>query len=149
VNSVSLLADLENQPDDANHNLVGFLDVLSDGTTVRTQNLFINVLDENIPASTILTIGPNVQRSNHVVNIWKPDLDVEHGIQAHAAQTLTITQQFYKNFADDFDFINLVFALPSLPQNRSHAPIQNNVKELVYHWSTMRRIMGVMVGFKE
>src|SRR5262245_48633647 len=46
------------QPDDANHNFVGFLDVFSDGTTIRRQNLFINVLDENIPASTILTSGP-------------------------------------------------------------------------------------------
>ena len=112
------------QPDDdANHNFVGFLDVFSDGTRIQRRNVFVNVLDRNIPDSTILTIGPTVQISNHVVNIWKPDLDLEHGLQ-----TSTITQQFYQNFEDDFDFINLVFTLPSFPQNRGHFAVQNNVE---------------------
>jgi hypothetical protein len=112
------------QPDDdANHNFVGFLDVFSDGTRIERRNVFVNVLDQNIPDATILTIGPTVQISNHVVNIWKPDLDLEHGLP-----TSTITQQFYENLEDDFDFINLVFALPSFPQNRSHFAVQNNVE---------------------
>jgi hypothetical protein len=115
------------QPDDdANHNFVGFLDVFSDGTRIQRRNVFVNVLDKNIPDAPILTIGPTVQISNHVINIWKPNLDLEHVLQT--STTSTITQQFYENFEDDFDFINLVFTLPSFPENRSHFMVQNNVE---------------------
>jgi hypothetical protein len=108
--------------DDANHNFVGFLDVFSDGTRIERRNVFVNVLDKNIPDSTILTIGPTVQISNHVVNIWKPDLDL------NSILVPTFTRQFYQSFEDDFDFINLVFTLPSFPQNRSHFAVHNNVE---------------------
>ena len=112
------------QPDNVNRNFVGFLDVFSDGTRVLRFNVFVNVSDQNIPHAAIFTTAPTLQTSNHIVNIWKPDLDLDLG----PIQTQFITQQFYENFQDDFDFINLVFVLPSFQQNRSHFAVQNIVK---------------------
>ena len=82
------------QPDDVNRNFVGFLDVFSDGTRVVRLNVFINVLDQNIPDATIVTLGPTVQRSTHIVNIWNANLNVQ-SLTPQYVQPLT--QQFYNN----------------------------------------------------
>lgn len=135
------------QPDDVNHNFVGFLDVFSAGTRVLRLNVFINVLDQNIPRATIATTAPMVQMSNHIVNIWKPDLDLDAGPLGEAG---FITQQFYEHFHDDFDFINLVFAVPSFQQNRSHFAVQNTVKGIglstfnnTARYGSMAKLQGI------
>ncbi len=63
------------QPDEVNHHFDGFLDVFADGTRVVRFNVFINVLDQNIPEATIVTIEPTVQMSHHIINIWNANLD--------------------------------------------------------------------------
>ena len=39
-----------------------------------------------------------------------------------------VAQRFYRNFADDFDVLNIVYAGPSFFQNRFHFAVQNTVQ---------------------
>jgi hypothetical protein len=135
------------QFDDVNHNFVGFLDVFSAGTRVLRLNVFINVLDQNIPRATIAATAPMVQMSNHIVNIWRPDFDLDAGPLGEAE---FITQQFYEHFHDDFDFINLVFVGPSFQQDRSHFAVQNTVKGIglstfnnTARYGSMAKLQGI------
>jgi hypothetical protein len=112
-------------PENANHNFVGFLDIFQGGTSVRF-NEFIGVVDENVSdiAGEIQNQGDMLRISPHVVNIWSPSRIP--GVPSDA-EIRSITQQFYQVFHDQYDFLNLVFALPSSANNRFHFVVKNEV----------------------
>jgi len=115
------------QSDDANHNFVGFLDVFDGATRVFRGNAFVSVKDESIPSVNVLNRGTDIRLSRHVVNIWRPDLQPIGTAGGFGAQLQSITQQFYQNFGDDYDFIGVVTALPSFFENRYHFASKNEV----------------------
>jgi hypothetical protein len=112
-------------PENANHNFVGFLDIFQGGTFVRI-NEFIGVVDENVfdIGGEIQNLGDMLRISPHVVNVWSPNRTP--GVPSDA-EIRSITQQFYQVFHDEYDFLNLVFALPSSNNNRFHFDVKNEV----------------------
>ena len=116
------------QPDDANHNFVGFLDVFDGPTRVFRGNIFVSVKDEAIPSVNVLNRGSRIRLSPHVVNIWRPDLPLVGTGGTFGAQLQSITQEFYQNFGDDYDFIGVVTSLPSFFENRYHFASKNQVQ---------------------
>jgi hypothetical protein len=115
------------QPDDANHNFVGFLDVFDGAARLFRGNLFVSVKDEGIPSVNVLNRGNHIKLSRHIVNIWRPDLTPVGTGGAFGAQLQSITKEFYQNFDDDYDFIGVVTALPSFFENRYHFASKNEV----------------------
>lgn len=108
------------QPDDANHNFVGFLDIFQGSTRALRLNTFIDVLDKSVSTIELVNRGNQIRSGKHVVNFWRPDFSPD--------QLPSITKFFYAFFGDDYDFINLVFALPSFQANRYHFPVKNEVR---------------------
>ena len=108
------------QADNVNHNFVGFIRLLaSDGSTLATYNSFIQVVDGNVPSVTIRNVGGNARATTRILNLFRPGLDVNQ-VQAAA-------QQFYGYYHDDYDFLQIVFAVPSYPANRYHFSVRNDV----------------------
>ncbi len=107
---------------DLNHNFIGHLVAYEGGVEANRFNLIINVFDEQIPAVPVWDVSSTVRVSPHVVNIYKSDL-----LYPADSQFASITQLFYGNWPDEFDFINLVFSLPSYQANRDHMIIKNDI----------------------
>src|SRR5262245_6500471 len=110
-----------------NRNFVGFLKIFEGTTQSAALNVFVDVLDENIPPVATSSPSPNLKRSKYVANLWIPTLPL-----AYDSQLQAITQQFYQSFPDDFDFLNIVFALPAFRGgaglgNRYHFQVKNTV----------------------
>jgi hypothetical protein len=107
--------------DDVNHNFVGFFRLLgSSGETLVTYNGFVNVVDERVAAARIRQIDPGARATERILNLYRPAItptDVRSAIQ-----------QFYTYFRDDFDFLQVVYTLPSYPANRYHFAVRNNVQ---------------------
>ncbi len=103
-----------------NHNLVGFVRILgAGGATVSSYNTFINVVDKNVPAATIRQLDAGARATARILNVYRPNITV-NDIQS-------AIQQFYAYYRDDFDFVQVVFALPSWPANRYHGMTRNDV----------------------
>ncbi len=106
--------------DDYNHNFIGYLDILDGVVTLGTYNMFINVADERVPAVPVFSLASDMQASPHVVNIRLPGMDASNPSAPNA------TNRFYEVFADDYDFVNVIF-VPERPANRDHTVIFNAV----------------------
>jgi hypothetical protein len=106
--------------DDVNHNFVGFIRLLDANNAVITSyNAFVNVVDANIPRVGIITRDNDARQTQRILNLHRPLIkptDVRPAVQ-----------QFYSYFSDDFDFVSVVFTVPSYQGNRNHAPIRNDV----------------------
>ena len=74
------------QPDDANHNFVGFLDIFQGNTRALRLNTFISVLDKSVSAIEPVNRGNQIRLGKHVVNFWRPDFSPD--------QTPSITKFF-------------------------------------------------------
>lgn len=104
---------------DVQRNFVGFLRLYS-GVTVSAQyNVFIDVLTAGVPGIDLRVLAPDLQCSDHLVNI------VDAGFFS-APSVATITNRFYAAFADDYDFINLIYGTPTF-ENRYHFAVKNEV----------------------
>jgi len=117
VPAASALFDFK--ADDVNRNFVGFLRTLgAGGTVVSTYNLFINVLDSSIGAVAVKSRPNDARQTARILNLYRPTI---------GRNSQTATQQFYAYFADDFDFVQVIFALPGYPDNRHHIVVRNDI----------------------
>lgn len=105
-----------------NHNLFGFLNIYTEGDYWGRLNLVVNVLDENVAAITVTDLAATVRASEHVVNLLLPDSPA--GETSYAS---TVTQIFYQYFADDYEFVNIVYG-DNTPVNRSHSAVANDTQ---------------------
>src|SRR5437870_13470252 len=77
--------------------------------------------------------GANRQRRrrhaahDYVVNVLMPSA-FPSGISSNLPDVRPLAPRFYRNFADDFDVLDIVFAGPSFFQNRFHFAVQNTVQ---------------------
>lgn len=110
----------------AGRNFVGYLRVRLGTTLLASLNILTGVVDSGVPAVTSQSGGPDVRYSCHVANLLKADLTYPPS----GAQIVEITQAFYQAFADDFDFLNIVFSLPSWQSNRFHFVVSNDIQGL-------------------
>jgi hypothetical protein len=78
---------------------------------------------------SVVSLEPAVRGSPHVVNIHRPDFMPTATVGPEFdALIRAVLQQFYRLFDDQYDFINLVLALPSFPNNRYHFAVKNDVQ---------------------
>jgi len=108
-------------PDDAQHNFVGFLNLNRAGARILRYNLFINVLDEEVPEVPVEAIASDLQASPHLVNLYLP------GILPANLDAREITRRFYREYPDRFEFINIV-STPAYSANRYHFQVRNDVQ---------------------
>ena len=127
---------------DLNRNFVGFLRTLDGSTVVSTYNVFINVVDTSISRVTIKNL-PGARQTARILNLFRPLIGTDSRVA---------TQQFYSYLPDDFDFVNVVFALPNYPGNRHHIVVRNDVSGigLAFHNATAQygsagRLLGINV----
>ena len=104
---------------DVNHNFVGFVRLLSGTTTLSSYNSFINVVDSHVPAPAIRQIDNAARATPRILNLYRSNLTIN--------DVQSAVQQFYAYYHDDFDFVQVVFALPSWPSNRYHFMVRNAV----------------------
>ena len=118
VPAAQLLAGYDSA--DVNHNFVGFIRLLgSGGATLSSFNSFIHVVDGRVAAPKIRQIDNAARATTRILNLYRSNLttnDVQSAVQ-----------QFYTYYHDDFDFVQVVFALPSWPANRYHFMVRNFV----------------------
>ncbi len=118
IAAAQLLDDYK--PDDANHNFVGFIRPLdSTGQVIASYNTFINVVDASIAPVGIIARDKDARQSPRVLNLHRPLIN--------PGDLRPAVQQFYSYFPDNFDFIQVVYTIPSYAANRYHAAIHNDV----------------------
>lgn len=104
---------------DVNRNFVGFLRLLgSGGQPISTVNEFINVIDGSIPAAPVKARSSTARQTSRIFNVVRsPMSDLTSAAQ-------DAVRQFYTYFPDDFDFVLVVFSMPSFPANRYHIGVR-------------------------
>jgi hypothetical protein len=108
------------KPDDVNRNFVGFIRLLDSANAVlASYNAFISVMDANIPPVSITTRDNAARHTTRILNV--------HRSAIKTSDLRTAVQQFYAYFPDDFDFVQVVFTVPSYQANRVHLPVRNDV----------------------
>lgn len=117
------------QADDANHNLIGFLRLLGTGGVLKTYNIFINVLDQNVPSVPIQDLPNEGRRTERILNLRRPSLTLspESSPGPRLEDVKRAAKEAYANLPDIFDFLQIAWTLPSYFQNRGHFVARNNV----------------------
>ena len=101
------------------HSFVGFLDYYAGGTRTMRGNLFENVRDAGVPSVSVTSKAPDVQRSDHVVNI-RYDTPILGG-----AIPADVPRRFYQLFGDDYDFLGVV-EQADVYANRNYQGVKNS-----------------------
>ena len=140
VPAAQLLHDYKE--DDVNHNFVGFIRLLdASSAVISSGGAFVNVVDTSIPPVGITARGIDARQTARILNLHRPLIK--------PADLLTAVQQFYAYFPDDFDFVQVVFTLPSYITNRFHAPVRNDVSGIgmrIFNASTQYGSAGRLLG---
>ena len=102
------------------HVFAGFVDVYSGSLRLLRFNGFISVKEPGIPSTAVTRIADDVQVSAHLLNWYNPN-QLQDAVDVRVA-----TQTLYRYFADEYDFVNVVF-WPGRSANRFHSTVQNAV----------------------
>ena len=110
---------------DVNRRFIGHL-LVKTGAQTDQYNVFGDVLTPGTPAVTIQAVAPDVQFSDHLVNIQWPGLAGQFtgGVDLQIA---SIVQKFFSHFDDEYDFLQLVFPR-GYGENRYHSATRNDVQ---------------------
>jgi hypothetical protein len=101
-------------------NFVGYLYIDTTTGSAGRLNLFIDVLNEDVPSVVPTTLAPDAQAAGHVVNLLAP-------AATPGSYGYGILQRLYGLYPDAFDFVNVVW-VDNRVQNRTHATISNHVE---------------------
>ena len=112
---------------DVNRTFIGQL-LVTTGAQTDPYNVFGEVLTADIPAVTIHPVAPDVQFSDHLVNIQWPAL-ADQFTGGVDLQLTSIVQKFFNHFDDEYDFLQLVF-----PRGYSAS---------LYHSGTRNDVQGI------
>jgi hypothetical protein len=105
----------------ANHNAIGYLDLFQGNAQQGQFNVWGNVIDAQVPKVTVQTVAPQVYKTPHLVNLVIPSLNRAN------PDVRVVTQQFYKFFGDNYDFLGVVF-IPGRNENRYFGGTKNQVQ---------------------
>lgn len=113
-------------PEDAYRNFVGHIEVFEAGVREpgARSNLLVNVDDPSIPDVDVLNVPGRLRCAPHVVNLHLPGDDVWESV----VNANEVPLRFYDSFPDAFDFLNVIYALPSWSDNAHHDLRQNHVQ---------------------
>jgi hypothetical protein len=106
-----------------NRAILGKLNVIS-GPTPQQSTLIADVLTPSIPAATIHSVTAGIQRTEHLVNLHLPLNDDYNALSLHPE---AITQPFYAQFDDIYDFL-LVILARDYPASRNGFGTHNTVQ---------------------
>jgi hypothetical protein len=109
------------QPDDVFRPFIGFLNVYQQQTRIFRGNIFAEVITEQLPRGAVENRGADAQNTQYVYNV----VDTAF-VTGQSTDVTRVVRRFYEDFPDDFDFINIVYALSRF-QNRSHSTVRNDV----------------------
>jgi hypothetical protein len=102
---------------------LGYTQVFENGQKITQLNTFLLVRTPDMAAVPVRSINATTQVSDYIYNVLVPST-------ANSDFLFTpYTKDFYKYHADDFDFINFVFA-PGYVGNRTHGILTNAVQGL-------------------
>lgn len=105
---------------DWNRNFVGFLRFRNAaGQDLGAFNAFISVLDERIPAVPVTDLPDAARRTERILNVHRP-LITQREVEL-------AVREGYDYLPDTFDFVQIVYTLPSYPGNRYHSLVRNDV----------------------
>ncbi len=140
---------------DVNHNFIGFLRVLGAGGAVTSSyNIFINVLDSNVPAAPVQELANDGRRTARVLNLRRPELALspETAPVTRLEDIRRAVREAYKNLPDGFDFVQVAWTLPTYFQNRGHLSTKNSVsgngstiRDENALWGSAGKLQGVTV----
>ena len=103
---------------------VGFVN-LRDGDAIALRfNVFAEIWTPSIPLISVTQLSPVVQASPRVFNI-KDEIEAT----GTGFDPQSLSQEFYRWFADDYDFIHFLL-VPGFRANRYHNSIQNATRGL-------------------
>lgn len=108
------------QPADVQRVFVGFLNVFNGATNVLRGNMFADVYTNDVDTTAIARLSPDVQITSRLVNINDPTFFADFSLTR-------IAQQFYRLFADEYDFLNII-STPARFANRSHVTVSSGVE---------------------
>ena len=101
-------------------NFVGYLYIDTIYGSAGRLNLFIDVLNDDVPSVTPTALGPTAQAADHVVNLLVPTA-------TPGSYDPSIFHRLYGLYPDAFDLVNVVW-VDNRVQNRMHATISNHVQ---------------------
>jgi hypothetical protein len=99
---------------------VGYLYIDTIYGSAGRLNLFIDVLNDDVPSVTPITLAPDAQAAGHVVNLLAP-------AATPGSYDPSIFHRLYGLYPDAFDFVNVVW-VDNRVQNRTHASISNHIQ---------------------
>jgi hypothetical protein len=106
--------------DDVNHTVVGFIRLLGgSGQVLSSANSIIHVLDNRVPAAAVRNLPSSARSTARILNLYRPGVDIN--------MVQSAVQQLYGYFHDDYDFVQVLYTLPSYPTNRYHFAVRNDV----------------------
>lgn len=104
---------------DVNRKFLGFLR-LYDGAAVDSEyNVVIDILTPEIPAVDLRPVAPDLQYTDHLVNLFDPGFFAAETLAAVPA----VTRRFYSHFGDDYDFLNVIYATARF-ENSGHFAVR-------------------------
>ena len=130
-------------PSDMFRPFVGFLNIYQLSTRVFRGNIFAEVITDDIPRLPVRDFAPDAQATASLFNVVDPQF-----VTGDTADITRITKKFYEYFPDDFDFINLVWAITRF-QNRTHFAVRNDVRGIglsVFNNSSVYGSKGKLLG---
>jgi len=112
-------------PNKVNHNFVGFVRVTGgpNGNITSTLNSSIQVFDGSVTIPPIVQKDPGARSSPRILNLYRPNLGV--------TDISSAVKGFYSYYKDDFDFVRVVFMLPSYARgiySPYHMIVRNDVQ---------------------
>ena len=81
-------------------------------------------IESTSPTPFVYRVDDNAQNTDYVANLWLPSLPRTAPSSVHAR---VILQSFIQRFGDNFEFVNIVYALPSFDIDSSHGTVNNQV----------------------
>jgi hypothetical protein len=112
-------------PDDIGRNVFGWMRTFdSAGAQLENRAIAIGVIEPSTKRVSVSTAAAGYRATSYVVNLRMPYLSSPSSYDS----VKSITSVFYSYFADSYDFVSVVYALPEYAENRTHTITRSDVQ---------------------
>ena len=117
---------LKLRPQEVNRKFVGFLRINYGQQKPHQYNIYADVMTAEIPVVRVGQVAKNIRASDHLVNIAEPSFfnEIREGERQAIAQ---ICKRFYDYFPDNYDFINVIYAISHF-ESPHHFAVRNDIQ---------------------
>ena len=114
-------------------------------------NSFVHVITDEVPKARIVSLAPDVQRADFVVNMSVPTASFPAlDALSFSFDPAPFAKRFYQLFGDDYDMLN--FVLPGFYENRYHVIVKNTeqgtaapIMDSTAQYGSKGRLLGVNI----